>query len=86
LKGYDYSQSGAYFVTICTWQRECIFGEINDAMKMNEYGVIVRDEWMRTEDVRPKVESDEFIIMPNHFHGILIVNNIGTSRRGVLYP
>lgn len=82
LKGYDYSQAGAYFVTICARNHECIFGEINDGeMKLNEYGKIVRDEWMRTEDVRPNVELDEFIIMPNHVHGILVINTPVGARR-----
>jgi len=76
LKHYDYSLSGAYFVTICTWNRECLFGEIkNRTMHKNEFGEIVSDEWKRTEDLRPYVKLDLSIIMPNHLHGILIIND-----------
>ena len=80
LKGYDYSSSGAYFVTICAWKRECLFGEINNGgMHFNDYGRIVKDEWCQTVHVRPNVDLDEFFIMPNHLHGIVVIN-----RRGVL--
>ena len=83
LKGYDYSSPGAYFVTVCAWNRECIFGDIiNGQIKLNDYGVIIQREWMNTVDIRPNVELDEFIVMPNHFHGIIIIN-AGNIRRGV---
>ncbi len=82
MQGYDYTNPGAYFVTVCTWNRECLFGDIIDGqMQMNEYGKILRDEWMRTEDVRPNVELDEFIVMPNHLHGILVINTPVGARR-----
>ncbi|MBI5953602.1 MAG: transposase [Chloroflexi bacterium] len=84
LKGYDYSQVGAYFVTIVTWQRECLFGEITDGkMMLNEIGEIVREEWERTAAVRHNVELGEYVIMPNHVHGILVFvdNGVGATRR-----
>jgi REP element-mobilizing transposase RayT len=85
LKGYDYSQAGAYFVTIVTWQRECLFGEIADGkMMLNEIGEIVREEWERTAMVRPNVELGEYVIMPNHVHGILVFvdgGDVGATRR-----
>lgn len=86
LKGYDYSNPGAYFVTACAWNRECIFGEIIDGkLKLHELGKVVHREWMRTGDIRQNTELDEFIVMPNHFHGILVINNcMNVSRRGVL--
>ena len=85
LKGYDYSQAGAYFVTICDWQRECLFGDIVDGeVRLNEYGRIVEKEWSRTSTIRPNIEIDIFVVMPNHFHGILVINGVGDSCRGVL--
>ena len=77
LKGYDYTQQGAYFVTICTHQRNCLFGEIVDGeMKLNTNGEIARGSWLSIPRHFQNVELDEFVIMPNHLHGIiLIVNN-----------
>jgi putative transposase len=83
LKGYDYSADGAYFITICVRHRECLLGEIHDGrMILNQYGAIVRDIW---EDLPVGVASpgenrvsdidlDEYIIMPNHFHAIILIN------------
>jgi len=86
LPGYDYSNPGAYFVTICSWQKECLFGEIVDGnMKLNDYGKAVQQEWMCTEDKRPNIKLDEYVVMPNHFHGILVINySMNVLRRGVL--
>lgn len=83
LKGYDYSSNGAYFVTICSWNRECLFGEISGMnmskpeMILNEYGEIVHDEWIKTGLIRKEIEIDEFIVMPNHFHGIVFLQGRG---------
>ena len=74
LKEYDYTQSGAYFVTIVTNQREPLFGEIVDGqMNLNPLGEIARREWFKTAELRPYVElyEDEFVVMPNHAHGII---------------
>ena len=74
LKNYDYSQSGAYIITICTQHKECLFGDVVDGdMVLNEYGRIVESEWLKTPHVRPYVELDVFVVMPNHFHGILFI-------------
>ena len=74
LKGFDYAQSGAYFVTICTKDRECIFAKIVDEeMRINDKGAIVHTEWLRTTEIRINVITDEFIIMPNHLHGIIMI-------------
>jgi REP element-mobilizing transposase RayT len=74
LKGYDYSQAGAYFVTICTQNRECLFGDVlNGEMVLNDAGKIVADEWMRTGEIRDEIELDEWVVMPNHFHGIVMI-------------
>jgi REP element-mobilizing transposase RayT len=84
LKEYDYSRAGAYFVTVCAWQRECLFGEIkNGDMFLNEYGRIVHEHWNAITGYFDNVETDEFIVMPNHTHGIVILNN---TRRGGVSP
>ena len=82
LKEYDYSQAGAYFITICTHQREHIFGEIVDGvMEINEFGQIAQEEWLKTALIRGEIDLGEFVIMPNHFHGIIwIVDGRGTAR------
>ncbi|MEW6028356.1 MAG: transposase [Chloroflexota bacterium] len=74
LKGYDYSQSGAYFVTIVVWQRECLFGEIVDGeMRLNEFGKIVQRAWFDLPKHYPHVELGAFCIMPNHVHAVIII-------------
>lgn len=81
LKGYDYAQAGAYFITICTYNRICLFGEIADGnMRLNEYGETVRDEWLRTPIVRPNVELAEWVVMPNHMHGIVVITSPGRGE------
>jgi putative transposase len=75
LKGYAYSQRGAYFVTICTRNRECLFGDIADGeMGLNEYGRIARESWEWLSRQYGYIDIDEWVVMPNHLHGILIVN------------
>jgi REP element-mobilizing transposase RayT len=74
LKGYDYTQPGAYFITICTYQRECCLGDILDGeMVTNQFGKIAYDEWFKTAEIRKQVQlhADEFSVMPNHVHGII---------------
>lgn len=81
LKEYDYSLEGAYFVTICTHQKECLFGDITDAkMHLNQYGSIVQACWGDLPSHYPHVYLDESIIMPNHMHVIIL---IGPSDGGV---
>ncbi len=88
LKEYDYTQPGAYFVTICTYQRMQFFGEVvNGEMILNETGKIARNEWFKTAELRSYVKlfEDEFMVMPNHAHGIIrIVGEGGTRCRRVL--
>jgi len=82
LAGYDYGQAGAYFITVCVQGRKCLFGEIVDGeMRLNDQGKIIQEEWLRTGIVRPNVELDVFIIMPNHLHGIINLLNVGATRR-----
>ena len=81
LKGYDYSQAGLYFITICCEDRICRFGNIVDGeMILNGYGQIAHDEWMKTPQLRPQIELNAFIVMPNHIHGILKINEIGRGE------
>lgn len=90
LKRYDYSQAGLYFVTVCTHNKACLFGKIiNDEMVLNHCGEIVRDEWINTKNIRKNINMDQFVIMPNHIHGIIEIthrtNESPTTRRGVLH-
>ncbi len=76
LKGYDYASSGAYFITLCTHQRQCLFGDIiAGEMQLNLLGEIVAEEWQRTPEIRPNFAIDCWIVMPNHFHGIVIIDH-----------
>ena len=115
LKGYDYAQNGAYFVTLCAHQRKCLFGEIVvgarrtkgrqsasslrlggidtavpdsgvPEMILNNFGNIVVSEWLKTATIHSRIELGEFVVMPNHFHGILVLRDdegaaSGTARR-----
>ncbi|MTJ32009.1 transposase [Aphanizomenon sp. UHCC 0183] len=75
LQGYDYSQSGLYFITICCYERECLFGNIiNSQITLNNFGELIKEEWLKSAEIRKEIELDEFVIMPNHFHGIVIIN------------
>ncbi len=81
LKEYDYSKPNAYFITICTYNKECIFGAIiNGEMQLNAYGKIVENEWLKTPTIRQYVLLDKYIIMPNHFHGIIIIDGVAMCR------
>ncbi|MDD5213686.1 MAG: hypothetical protein PHG82_04650 [Candidatus Gracilibacteria bacterium] len=76
FSNYDYSRNGFYFITICTKNRENYFGEIIDEkMILNEYGLIVEKSWQEITKHYQNVIIDEFMIMPNHFHGIIIIDN-----------
>ena len=80
LKGYDYSQAGAYFLTFCTQHREHFFGKMEKGeMIFNDAGLMVNEWWVKLPSKFPDIELGEFITMPNHFHGIVINNGTGTS-------
>jgi len=82
LKEYDYAQAGMYFVTVCAQNRECLFGEvIDEEMRLNGVGQIVEAQWQKTASLRPQIKLDAYVVMPNHFHGIIFILN---NRRGVL--
>jgi len=72
LQGYDYTQPGVYFITICTHSRQCLFGEVVDGkMRLNALGNVARQCWLAIPEHFPHTALDEFIIMPNHVHGII---------------
>ena len=74
LCGQDYRPPDAYFITACTLNWEPLFGVVVDGeMRLNEYGWIVQVEWLRTPLVRPCAALDSFVVMPDHFHGILVI-------------
>lgn len=87
LKGYDYRQTGAYFVTICAYGRACLFGKIIDGVvHLSPLGCLVRDEWEQTAVLRDNVELDAFVIMPNHFHGILVITGLDAPAANARPP
>lgn len=79
LKDYDYSQNGAYFVTICAYKKQCLFGDItNSKMELSEIGAIAGKCWNEISTHFPNVLLDYFVVMPNHIHGI--VNIVGAKH------
>ncbi len=85
LKGYDYSQAGVYFVTMCTYNRECILGKVMDGkMVLNEMGNMVAFTRDDLPEHNPYMVLDEFIFMLNHVHGIILID--GNCRGGVTPP
>ena len=85
LPGWDYASPGYYFVTIVTHGRIPYFGDIADGkMRLSPIGEIVADEWRKTPRIRPNVQLDEWVVMPNHIHGIIVINP--TDDRGVSTP
>ncbi|HEX9750907.1 MAG TPA: transposase [candidate division Zixibacteria bacterium] len=85
LRDYDYAQPGAYFVTVCAYRQQHTFGTIDgEKTSLNDYGLIVRDEWLKTGTLRPGIQLDEYVIMPSHLHGIIVIppsTEEGTARR-----
>ena len=72
LRHYDYSQAGLYFVTICTHEKQALFGEIIDGkMRLNNAGKTAELEWHKTESMREQIVLHDFVVMPNHVHGII---------------
>jgi len=84
LQNWDYCWAGAYFITICTKNREHYFGEIeNGEMRLSEIGHIAEQEWIKTFDMRPdmNIQMGEFVVMPNHFHAIIIIGENEYNQR-----
>jgi len=82
LQEYDYTKAGAYFLTVCTYNRECLFGNVMDGeMHLNQWGDVVRNEWFRTSVLKPYVQLDALIVIPNHIHGVIWIRGEGMARR-----
>jgi REP element-mobilizing transposase RayT len=85
LQGYDYSQTGAYYVTLCVQNRECLFGFVeNDEMKLNPAGLIVQSVWNGLSEYFQGIDIDASVVMPNHLHGIIVIDGStepGQTRR-----
>lgn len=82
LPDYDYSSAGAYFITICVRNRLNLFGEIVDeTIVLNDAGCMVEKYWLKLSEKFPNVTVDEFVVMPNHFHGLIWfdLNNVGAD-------
>ena len=78
LRGYDYTSAGAYFATICTQERACLFGDVADGqVRLNDAGNMVESIWSELPGHYPGVEVDAFIVMPNHLHGIIVLVGAG---------
>ncbi len=83
MEGFDYSMAGAYFITMVTYQRSCIFGDIEDGeMQLNVFGQIIKQTWEWLSNHFTYVELDTYIVMPNHFHGIIKIIEPDDSGRG----
>ncbi len=83
LPEYDYSLGGSLFITICTHNRECLFGEVVDGeMRLNALGEIACAEWGRSAAIRRELEIDAYVLMPNHVHGIVTIRDRGVGATG----
>lgn len=81
LKGFDYTQSSIYFITICVQDRKCLFGTIDaDRMIFNDPGNLVSEQWLELPSRFPSVILDKFVVMPNHFHGIIYTTEHPLSK------
>ncbi len=82
LPNYDYSRPGGYFVTIVTFQRACLFGNIvNEVMVLSNLGLAAKQQWEKLPKRFPNVELSTFVVMPNHVHGIIVLDGRGTASR-----
>jgi putative transposase len=77
LKSYDYTQMGVYFITVVTKDRECLFGEVTDGeTRLNDAGKAIERWWVELNRKFTMVETDQFVVMPNHFHGIIAIADV----------
>ncbi|MGH7702698.1 MAG: transposase [Gemmatimonadales bacterium] len=81
LQAWDYAEIGAYFVTLNAHRRAHLFGKVaRGRVVLSVYGAVARDEWLRTARLRPEIELDAFVVMPDHMHGIIRITTRRTSR------
>ena len=86
LRNWDYGSNASYYITICTGGRECYFGKIENKMvKLSETGILADRFWSEIPDHFHYVKLDEYVIMPNHIHGIILIDNpnVETPNLGV---
>jgi len=82
LKGYDYTLPGAYFITLVTLHRDCLFGEIIDiVMRLNSTGKIIQSEWQRLAFHFQNIKLDAFMVMPNHLHGTIVIDTVRATPK-----
>lgn len=78
---WDYTSNGTYFVTICTKNRQCFFGDgVDGEMNLSEIGAIVAEEWQKTAQIRPNVQLGAWVVMPNHFQGPNLAQTVVLER------
>jgi putative transposase len=78
LPSYDYTWQGAYFVTVCTRGKHCLFGQIvENTMKLSAFGKITLSVWKEIPFHYPEINNDVFVVMPNHVHGIIAIDKVG---------
>lgn len=86
MPDYDYSGAGEYFITMCIQNRECLLGKVeNETMQLNHCGFIVNDQWKDLPNHYPELQLGAWMVMPNHFHGILILTGVGAIQESPKY-
>ena len=87
LRGYDYTHAGAYYVTIVAQDRVCLFGEVvGENVRLGEAGVMVQAVWEALPHRFPSIETDAFVVMPNHIHGIIVIDGPVGASLGASVP
>lgn len=87
LRGYDYSKAGAYFVTLCTQHRKRLFGDIvNGELRLNDKGQVIVNYWEWLAEAHGYILLDEYVVMPNHLHGIIVITDCRRDEQGTPEP
>jgi REP element-mobilizing transposase RayT len=83
LAHYDYIRAGAYFITLCAFRRELLFGAIaGGEVRLSAAGQIAAEEWERSAEIRAEIELDAWVVMPNHLHGIVVITDSSAGAHG----